>query len=88
MSTDSPVPAWHNEDATSLVASEPLNLRKFEDGDHTYDGYKEQIFVADESHKCPVYVHRTLRARAAVHLEKIFAAGCRLFAVWSTRRER
>ena len=59
MSTDSPAPAWHNEDATSLVVSEPLNLRKFEDGDHTYDGYKEQIFVADESHKCPVYVHRT-----------------------------
>ncbi len=36
-----------------------LTFRAFEDGDHKWDSYHDQIFVADHSHKCPVYVHRT-----------------------------
>ncbi|MDZ7750845.1 MAG: NAD(P)-binding protein [Gammaproteobacteria bacterium] len=36
-----------------------LTFRKFEDGDHDWDRWEEQIFVGDESHKCPTYVHQT-----------------------------
>ncbi len=36
-----------------------LTFRKFEDGDHDWGRWEEQIFVADESHKCPTYVHQT-----------------------------
>ena len=36
-----------------------LTFRKFEDGEHTWSSMHDKIFVADESHKCPVYVHRT-----------------------------
>ena len=36
-----------------------LTFRKYEDGEHTWDSMHEKIFVADESHKCPVYVQRT-----------------------------
>ncbi len=34
-------------------------IRKYRDGDQTWKRWTEQIFVADESHKCPTYVHRT-----------------------------
>ncbi|WP_020560440.1 NAD(P)-binding protein [Thiofilum flexile] len=34
-------------------------FRRFEDGDHTWDSMQEKIFVADTSHKCPTYVHKT-----------------------------
>ncbi|MBX2823197.1 MAG: NAD(P)-binding protein [Gammaproteobacteria bacterium] len=34
-------------------------LRKFKDGDQKWKNWTQQIFVADESHKCPTYVHRT-----------------------------
>ncbi len=34
-------------------------FRKFKDGDHRWKDWTAQIFVADESHKCPVYVNRT-----------------------------
>ena len=36
-----------------------LTFRKFEDGEHEWSSMHDKIFVADESHKCPVYVHRT-----------------------------
>ena len=36
-----------------------LTFRKFEDGEHDWGSMHDKIFVADESHKCPVYVHRT-----------------------------
>ncbi|MBK8452430.1 MAG: NAD(P)-binding protein [Thiofilum sp.] len=34
-------------------------FRRFEDGDHTWDSMHDKIFVADTSHKCPTYVHKT-----------------------------
>jgi len=36
-----------------------LTFRKFEDGDHTWGNFGDQIFEGDKSHKCPTYVHRT-----------------------------
>lgn len=36
-----------------------LTFRKYEDGDHTWGNYGDQIFEGDTSHKCPTYVHRT-----------------------------
>ena len=34
-------------------------FRKFKDGDSRWKDWTAQIFSADESHKCPVYVNRT-----------------------------
>lgn len=34
-------------------------LRKFKEGDQSWPNWTDQIFVADESHKCPTYVNRT-----------------------------
>ncbi len=36
-----------------------LTFRKYEDGDQEWGSNVERIFAADESHKCPTYVHRT-----------------------------
>jgi len=36
-----------------------LTLRKYQDGDHTWSRFTDQIFSADHSDKCPTYVHRT-----------------------------
>lgn len=36
-----------------------LTFRKYEDGDHKWKRFTEQIFLEDTSHKCPTYVHRT-----------------------------
>ena len=36
-----------------------LTWRRFEDGEHEWDSWTDKIFVADESHKCPTYVHKT-----------------------------
>ena len=36
-----------------------LTFRKFDDGDHKWGNYGDQIFEGDTSHKCPTYVHRT-----------------------------
>lgn len=38
---------------------EDHTFRKFKDGDHGWKRWSDQIFTADESHKCPTYVHRT-----------------------------
>ncbi len=34
-------------------------FRKYKDDDHEIDSWKEQIFSADSSHKCPTYVNQT-----------------------------
>ncbi|HPQ94866.1 MAG: NAD(P)-binding protein [Thiothrix sp.] len=34
-------------------------FRRFKDGSHTWDSMHEKIFVADTTHKCPTYVHKT-----------------------------
>ncbi|MCB1756384.1 MAG: NAD(P)-binding protein [Gammaproteobacteria bacterium] len=36
-----------------------LTWRRFEDGQNKWQSLNDQIFNQDESHKCPVYVHRT-----------------------------
>ena len=36
-----------------------LTFRKYDDGDHEWGNYGDQIFEGDASHKCPTYVHRT-----------------------------
>jgi len=36
-----------------------LTKRRFKDGDHAHRPWQEEIFIADASHKCPTYVHRT-----------------------------
>lgn len=36
-----------------------LTFRKFDDGDHLWGNFGDQIFEGDASHKCPTYVHRT-----------------------------
>jgi len=38
---------------------EDHTIRKYKDGDYKWDKWTEQIFSADESHKCPTYVNRT-----------------------------
>jgi len=38
---------------------ENQTARKYKDGDKSWKNWTQQIFVADESHKCPTYVNRT-----------------------------
>ena len=40
-------------------------FRKFKDGDHEWGSFQEQIFTADESDKCPTYVHKTPPCQAS-----------------------
>jgi NADPH-dependent glutamate synthase beta subunit-like oxidoreductase len=39
--------------------NEQLSWRRFEDGDHEWGSWTDKIFVADESYKCPTYIHKT-----------------------------
>lgn len=41
------------------VVEKKLTFRRYADGEHKWDSFSEQIFMADHSHKCPTYVHRT-----------------------------
>ena len=45
--------------AASEDHTQKLTFRKFADGEHQWDDFKDQIFNEDNSHKCPTYVHRT-----------------------------
>ncbi|MGD2136939.1 MAG: NAD(P)-binding protein [Gammaproteobacteria bacterium] len=36
-----------------------LTFRRYQDGDHEYKRWSEDIFNEDTSYKCPTYVHRT-----------------------------
>ena len=45
--------------AASEEHAEKLTFRKFADGEHQWDDFKDLIFNEDNSHKCPTYVHRT-----------------------------
>ncbi len=42
-----------------------LTLRKFKDGDHEWRSMQEKIFIADETDKCPTYVHKTPPCQAS-----------------------
>ncbi len=39
--------------------TDKLTWRRFEDGDHDWGSWADQIFVGDESYKCPTYIHKT-----------------------------
>lgn len=38
---------------------QPLNFRRYKDGDHKPGPWQKQIFNADHSHKCPTYIQST-----------------------------
>lgn len=38
---------------------EGFTHRRYKDGDHEWDSMHDKIFVGDETHKCPTYVHKT-----------------------------
>lgn len=40
-------------------------FRKYKDGDHEWASLQEQIFTADETDKCPTYVHKTPPCQAS-----------------------
>jgi glutamate synthase (NADPH/NADH) small chain len=40
-------------------------FRRFVDGDHEWKSLQEQIFTADETDKCPTYVHKTPPCQAS-----------------------
>ena len=46
-------------DNTEIEGEDRSTRRRYKDGDHTHRPWTEEIFTADESHKCPTYVHRT-----------------------------
>jgi NADPH-dependent glutamate synthase beta subunit-like oxidoreductase len=43
----------------SVSSAKPLTYRRFKEGDNQLRSWKEQIFQASWSYKCPTYVHRT-----------------------------
>ncbi len=45
--------------ATSSDDMKGLTFRRFEDGEHRWQSWAEQIFQSSFTHKCPTYVHRT-----------------------------
>lgn len=45
--------------AQKLTPPKVLNFRRYKEGDKKAKHWKEQIFQASWSHKCPTYVHRT-----------------------------
>ncbi len=42
-----------------------LGFRRFEDGEHTWKNFRDKIFDADHSHKCPTYVQATPPCQAS-----------------------
>ena len=51
--------------AKSPDAKSAHTVRKFKDGEHEWASLQEQIFTADESDKCPTYVHKTPPCQAS-----------------------
>ncbi len=51
-------PSKQGQDGQNMDETK-LTFRKYKDGDHEHLPWQEEIFNADESHKCPTYVHRT-----------------------------
>jgi NADPH-dependent glutamate synthase beta subunit-like oxidoreductase/Pyruvate/2-oxoacid:ferredoxin oxidoreductase delta subunit len=44
---------------TTASEKKALTFRRFKEDDTSFDAWKDQIFQASWSHKCPTYVHRT-----------------------------
>ncbi|MBI3779130.1 MAG: NAD(P)-binding protein [Gammaproteobacteria bacterium] len=42
-----------------------FTFRKFKDGDHDWPSFQSRIFTADETDKCPTYVHKTPPCQAS-----------------------
>lgn len=51
--------------ATKPDARSGHTFRKYRDGDAKWRSHQEQIFTADESDKCPTYVHKTPPCQAS-----------------------
>jgi len=47
------------DDGQLETTTEQPTRRRYKEGDTEYQAWTDQIFSADESHKCPTYVHRT-----------------------------
>ncbi len=46
--------------APNVIADKSTHtFLKYEEGDHVYTDFEQQIFVEDTSYKCPVYIQRT-----------------------------
>ncbi|MCG6870683.1 MAG: NAD(P)-binding protein [Gammaproteobacteria bacterium] len=41
------------------VQPEKQTWRRYRDGDHQWTNWHDMIYVGDETHKCPTYVHKT-----------------------------
>jgi NADPH-dependent glutamate synthase beta subunit-like oxidoreductase len=46
-------------------AKSGYTVRRYRDGEHVWDSAREQIFTADETDKCPTYVHKTPPCQAS-----------------------
>ena len=51
--------------ASKPEAKSAHTVRRFKDGDHEWGSAREQIFTADETDKCPTYVHKTPPCQAS-----------------------
>jgi NADPH-dependent glutamate synthase beta subunit-like oxidoreductase len=47
------------------VETKPLTFRRYKDGDYEWRSMHDKIFVADETDKCPTYVHKTPPCQAS-----------------------
>jgi len=50
---------------TKTEAKAGHTFRKFKDGDYKWRRWQDQIFTADETDKCPTYVHKTPPCQAS-----------------------
>ena len=51
--------------ASKPEAKSGHTFRRYKDGDHEWGSAQEQIFTADETDKCPTYVHKTPPCQAS-----------------------
>ena len=51
--------------ASKTEAKSGHTFRRYKDGDHEWGSFQEQIFTADETDKCPIYVHKTPPCQAS-----------------------
>jgi glutamate synthase (NADPH) small chain len=48
-----------------LTSKEGYTHRRYKDGEHKWRSWQEQIFIADETDKCPTYIHKTPPCQAS-----------------------
>jgi NADPH-dependent glutamate synthase beta subunit-like oxidoreductase len=51
--------------ANKVEAKEGFTFRRYKDGEHEWRRLNDKIFVADETDKCPTYVHKTPPCQAS-----------------------